>query len=314
MIIEVKPMNKYKADETHNEQLTNQLLEHMNTIEIPKELDSLVNAAIEKGKKTERMIIMKKWIRNSAATAAAIIVGFVGAANLSPTFAKSLSDIPVLNTLVKVVSFRQFDYHEDTYEATINTPVLEGLTNEKLEATLNQKYLEENKKLYEQFEKDVADMKSFEEGGHLGIDSGFEIKTNNDQILSIARYVVNTVGSSSTTMTYDTIDKQNEIIITLPSLFKDDSYIEIISENIKEQMRTKKAADSNLMYWIAGEPDAIDGFDRILADQPFYITDQGKLVISFDKYIVGPGSMGIQEFEIPTDTIQDILVSNTYIK
>lgn len=44
-------MNKYKADETHNEQLTNQLLEHMNTIEIPKELDSLVNAAIEKGKK-----------------------------------------------------------------------------------------------------------------------------------------------------------------------------------------------------------------------------------------------------------------------
>ena len=314
MIIEVKPMNKYKADETHNEQLTNQLLEHMNTIEIPKELDSLVNAAIEKGKKTERMIIMKKWIRNSAATAAAIIVGFVGAANLSPTFAKSLSDIPVLNTLVKVVSFIQFDYHEDTYEATIDTPVLEGLTNEKLEATLNQKYLEENKKLYEQFEKDVADMKSFEEDGHLGVDSGFEIKTNNDQILSIARYVVNTVGSSSTTMTYDTIDKQNEIIITLPSLFKDDSYIEIISENIKEQMRTKRAADSNLMYWIAGEPDAIDGFDRILADQSFYITDQGKLVISFDKYIVGPGSMGIQEFEIPTDTIQDILVSNTYIK
>lgn len=314
MIIEVKPMNKYKADETHNEQLTNQLLEHMNTIEIPKELDSLVNAAIEKGKKTERMIIMKKWIRNSTATAAAIIVGFVGATNLSPTFAKSLSDIPVVNTLVKVVSFIQFDYHEDTYEATIDTPVLEGLTNEKLEATLNQKYLEENKKLYEQFEKDVADMKSFEEGGHLGVDSGFKIKTNNDQILSIARYVVNTVGSSSTTMTYDTIDKQNEIIITLPSLFKDDSYIEIISENIKEQMRTKRAADSNLMYWIAGEPDAIDGFDRILADQSFYITDQGKLVISFDKYIVGPGSMGIQEFEIPTDTIQDILVSNTYIK
>ena len=307
-------MNKYKADETHNEELNHQLLDYMNAIEIPEELDSLVNAAIEKGKKTERMIIMKKWIRNSAATAAAIMVGFVGAANLSPTFAKSLSDIPVLNTLVKVVSFRQFNYHEETYEATIDTPVLEGLTDEKLEATLNEKYLEENKKLYEQFEKDVADMKSFEEGGHLGVDSGFEIKTNNDQILSIARYIVNTAASSSTTMTYDTIDKQNEMLITLPSLFKDDSYIEIISENIKEQMRAKRAADSNLVYWIAGEPDAIDGFDRILADQPFYITDQGKLVVSFDKYMVGPGSMGIQEFEIPTAVIQDVLVSNTYIK
>lgn len=314
MIIEVKPMNKYKVEEMHNEELANQLLEHLDAIEIPKELDELVNAAIEKGKKTERMIIMKKWFRNSAATAAAVIVGFVGAANLSPTFAKSLSDIPVLNTLAKVVSFRQFDYHEDTYEATIDTPVLEGLVDKNLEATLNEKYLEENKKLFEQFEKEVADMKSFEQGGHLGVDSGFEVKTNNDQILSIARYVVNTVGSSSTTMTYDTIDKQNEMLITLPSLFKDDSYIEVISENIKDQMRTKREIDSNLVYWIAGEPDAIDGFDRILADQPFYITDQGKLVISFDKYMVGPGSMGIQEFEIPTDVIQDILVSNTYIK
>ncbi len=307
-------MNKYKVEEMHNEELANQLLEHLDAIEIPKELDELVNAAIEKGKKTERMIIMKKWFRNSAATAAAVIVGFVGAANLSPTFAKSLSDIPVLNTLAKVVSFRQFDYHEDTYEATIDTPVLEGLVDKNLEATLNEKYLEENKKLFEQFEKEVADMKSFEQGGHLGVDSGFEVKTNNDQILSIARYVVNTVGSSSTTMTYDTIDKQNEMLITLPSLFKDDSYIEVISENIKDQMRTKREIDSNLVYWIAGEPDAIDGFDRILADQPFYITDQGKLVISFDKYMVGPGSMGIQEFEIPTDVIQDILVSNTYIK
>lgn len=307
-------MNKHTEKKIHDEALAHQLLEHLDAIEIPKELDEIVNTAIEKGKKAERMIIMKKWFRNSAATAAALMVGFVGAANLSPTFAQSLSDIPVLNTLAKVVSFRQFDYHEDTYEATIDTPVLEGLTNKDLEATLNQKYLEENKKLYEQFEKEVANMKTFEEGGHLGVDSGFEIKTNNDQILSIARYVVNTVGSSSTTMTYDTIDKQNELLITLPSLFKDDSYIKIISDNIKEQMKTKRAIDPNLVYWIDGEDGAIDGFDLILADQSFYITDQGKLVISFDKYAVGPGSMGIQEFEIPTEVIQAILVSNTYIK
>lgn len=307
-------MNKHKTDQINDKVLTNQLLEHLDAIEIPKELDEIVRVSIEQGKKSERIMIMKKWFRNSAATAAALIVGFVGATNLSPTFAQSLSDIPVLNTLAKVVSFRQFDYHEDTYEATIDTPMVEGLTNKDLETSLNQKYLEENKKLYEQFEKEVADMKAFEEGGHLGIASGFEIKTNNDQILSIARYIVNTVGSSSTTITYDTIDKQNELLLTLPSLFKDDSYIQIISDNIKEQMRTKRASDPSLVYWIAGETNAIDGFDLILADQSFYITDEGKLVISFDKYAVGPGSMGIQVFEIPTELIQPILVSNTYIK
>lgn len=297
-------MNKNELDSKRLEEL----LAHLNTIEIPDELDQVVAKAIKKGSASkERMITMKRWFRNTAATAAIVTISFTSAANLSPAFAQSLSDVPVLGSLVKVVSFRQFDYHEDTYDATLEAPIVEGLKNEDLQNSLNTKYLEENKKLYEKFQADVADMKSFEEGGHLGLDSGFEIKTNNDQILSIGHYVVNTVGSSSTTMTYDTLDKQNEILITLPSLFIDDSYITLISENIKAQMKERMAHDDNQVYWI-------DEFNQIDANQAFYITDQGKLMISFDKYTIGPGSMGIQEFEIPTDILQDILVSNTYIK
>lgn len=304
-------MNKKELDPKRLEEL----LTHFDTIELPDELDQVVAEAIKKGSASkERMITMKRWFRNTAATAAIVTISFTGAANLSPAFAQSLSDVPVLSTLVKVVSFKQFDYHEDTYDATLKAPVVEGLKNQDLQNALNHKYLEENKKLYEQFESDVADMKSFEQGGHLGLDSGFEIKTNNDQILSIGHYVVNTVGSSSTTMTYDTLDKQNEVLITLPSLFIDDSYIDVITENIKEQMRERMADDENKVYWIGESDETIDAFDKIDANQAFYITDQGKLMISFDKYDVAPGSMGIQEFEIPTDVLQDILVSNIYIK
>jgi len=54
--------------------------------------------------------------------------------------------------------------------------------------------------------------------------------------------------------------------------------------------------------------------NKISPNQNFYITEEGKLVISFDKYEVGPGYMGIQEFEIPTEVIADILVSNEYIR
>ncbi|MBU3803945.1 MAG: anti-sigma-V factor rsiV, partial [Candidatus Cellulosilyticum pullistercoris] len=266
-------MNKNELDSKRLEEL----LTHLNTIEIPDELDQVVAKAIKKGSASkERMITMKRWFRNTAATAAIVTISFTSAANLSPAFAQSLSDVPVLGSLVKVVSFRQFDYHEDTYDATLEAPIVEGLKNEDLQNSLNAKYLEENKKLYEKFQADVADMKSFEEGGHLGLDSGFEIKTNNDQILSIGHYVVNTVGSSSTTMTYDTLDKQNEILITLPSLFIDDSYITLISENIKAQMKERMAHDDNQVYWI-------DEFNQIDANQAFYITDQGKLMISFDK-------------------------------
>lgn len=298
-----------------SEQLNTSLEKHLNTIPIPNELDFVVQRAIKDGKKSKkRMINMKRLTKNIGVTAAALTVGFVGIANFSPTFAKSMSDLPIIGDIINVVTFTQFDYHEDTYDATLNAPVLEGLKDKNFAEALNSKYAEENKALFEKFEADVATLESFSEGGHMGIDSGFIIKTNNDQILSIARYVVNTAGSSSTTMTFDTIDKENELLITLPSLFKDSSYIELISENIKTQMKERMKADENLVYWIDGEPDALDGFNKIDANQDFYISDSGKLVISFDKYMVGPGSIGIQEFEIPTEVIQSALVSNTYIK
>lgn len=303
-----------KNSKTH-EQLNTSLENHLNSIPIPEELDLVVQRAIKEGKKSEkRMINMKKLTKNIGATAAALSIGFIGMANFSPTFAKSMSDLPIIGDIVNVVTFNQFDYHKDTYDATLNAPVIEGLKDTNLEETLNSKYTKENKALFEQFEKEVASLESFTKGGHLGVDSGFIIKTNNDQILSIARYVVNTVGSSSTTMTYDTIDKENEILLTLPSLFKDSSYVELISDNIKTQMRERMKEDKDLVYWIEGDPDAIDGFDQISPDQAFYISDAGKLVISFDKYAVSPGFMGVQEFEIPTEVIQSALVSNAYIK
>jgi len=95
---------------------------------------------------------------------------------------------------------------------------------------------------------------------------------------------------------------------TLPSLFKDNSYIEIISENIKDQMRERMKADDGFIYWVDVDENEefIEPFDKISPNQNFYITEEGKLVISFDKYEVGPGYMGIQEFEIPTEVIADI--------
>lgn len=291
------------------------LKEYLDSIEIPESLDTSVKQSIQIGvSQNGKVIRIKRWVRGISTSVAVVVIGFIGSANLSPTFAKAVGEIPVLNKIVEVVTFRQFEYEEENYNATLEAPVIEGLENGALQETLNAKYLEENKKLYKQFEAEVAEMKKLENSGHLGVDTGFEIKTNNEELLSIGRYVVNTVGSSSTTITYDTIDKQNEILITLPSLFKDESYIDVISENIKVQMKERMASDKNQHYWIDGESEKIEGFSAIDAEQSFYITEEGKLMISFDKYEVGPGSMGIQEFEIPTEVIQEILVSNKYVK
>lgn len=60
--------------------------------------------------------------------------------------------------------------------------------------------------------------------------------------------------------------------------------------------------------------NADEALDKISANQNFYINEEVKFVISFDKYEVAPGYMGVQEFVVPTEAITDILVSNQYIK
>ncbi|WP_445477567.1 DUF3298 domain-containing protein [Lysinibacillus irui] len=281
-------------------------------VPIPKELDFVVEKALKQGRKKKKNRI-PQWLLGSAAAA----MLFTASLNVSPAMAKTLSDIPVVGSVVKVLTWTEYEVTEDNYDANIKVPSIENLDNQDLANTLNEKYRAEGKALYDQFIAEVGDLKA-NGGGHLGVDSGFEIKTDNEQILSIGRYVVNTVASSSTVMEYDTIDKENEILITLPMLFKDQQYIKTISENIKEQMRAQIAeSNQEKVYWVKGaglaDEDLMEEFTTIKPDQSFYISDQGKLVISFDKYEVAPGYMGVVEFEIPTDVLQEDLVSMKYI-
>lgn len=298
-----------------NEQIESQIKEYMEQIEIPDTLDECVKKSIEIGKsKNKRVINMTRWMRNMTTSVAVLGLAFVGTANLSPTFAKSMSEIPVLSGLVKVVTFGQYDYADENYEANIKAPLIDGMKNEALQAQLNQKYLQENKKLYEAFKTEIAGMKELGKEGHLGTEAGFEIKTDNGDVLSIARYVENTAASASTQVYYDTIDKKNEVLITLPSLFKDGQYVEVISEYIKNEMKKEMKEDENKVYWVEDSEEGVEGFKQIGNEQSFYINENGKLVIAFEEYEVAPGYMGNVEFEIPTEVIQESLVSNAYIK
>jgi hypothetical protein len=296
-----------------NEKKINQLKNEYMNIPIPTELEFKVIKSLEEGKKAMNKKISIRRLLTTAASAAIIATAFTVGINTNEALAQTLSDIPVLGRIVKVLTFTEYKFNQKTYDVNIETPAIEGLENKDLQNTLNEKYLNENKELYDQF---MDEMKSLEKngGGHMGVASGYVVKTDTDKILSVGRYVVNTVGSSSTTFRYDTIDKENEILITLPSLFKDESYVDIISNNIKQQMVEQHNADENKIYWVEGiETKLSELFDKISIDHVFYITSNGKLIISFDKYEVAPGFMGVVEFEIPTEILKDILVSNKYI-
>lgn len=276
-------------------------------IAIPKELDRVVQDTLKK-RRTKRLTA--KW---SAGVATAVLL-FTMSVNVSPAMAQALSEVPIVGEVVKVITITQFEEEDELLSADIKVPAVTDLENKELEDSLNEDYLEEGKTLYKEFE---AIMKKVNEGetGHYAISSGFEVKTDNEQIFVLERYVNRIAGSGSTTLQYDTIDKNNEILLSLPMLFSDESYIQIISENIKDQMREQMNSDTNKIYWVedAGLEDFGDFFEAIQAEQQFYINNDGKLVISFDEYEVAPGYMGTVEFIIPTEILNEVLVSNEYI-
>ena len=279
-------------------------------IEIPDELEFLVRTTI---KEQEKKMKRKNIINKSVIAAAVAGVVFVGSINLSSEISYALSEVPVLGSIVRVLTFKTFELKDNNFDAQLTTPAIEGLDS-KLEAMLNEKYLDENQKLYDDFMKEIDELKKADmDEAHMGIASGYEVKTDTDKLLVIGRYVVNTAGSSSTTIKYDTIDKQNKILITLPSLFKDEAYIDIISENIKAQMK-EQMKDENNVYWLEDEMMGDENFSKIDKNQSFYITKDNQLVIAFDKYEVAPGYMGNPEFIIPSELLKNALVSEEYIK
>ena len=283
-----------------------ELKEEYLSIPIPDELDTIVNNALQfKPKKSHSY---KKW---TATFAAAAVILFAASVNISPAFADKLSDIPIIGKIVEVITFKESKKEtENNSSVDIQTPAIEGLQNTELANSLNAKYAEESKRLYAEYEAYMASLKEGE-NANTSIVSGYEVLTDNDIILSIRRFTEINQASASVENQYDTIDKELEVLITLKSLFTDDRYVEIISEEIKQQMAKQMQQDANNIYWV--QDDDPEKFTKINEDQSFYINPDGKLVIAFDEYEVAPGYMGAVEFVIPTETIKDLLVGDRYI-
>ncbi len=274
---------------------------------IPEELDFLVRRTLKKENNKQKR---HKWTKNIMTGVASAAALFVITVNVSPAAANAMAEVPALGNLVKVVTFREYTYKDGHYEADVKVPKVTGLDNMELEKHLNEKYLEENTKLYKDFIKEIGtdDLNK----ANLALFTDYKVILDTDSLLVMANEKLEIAASGAQSVHYDTIDKKNQLVITLSSLFKDDSYIDVITKNILSQMKEQMAKDEGKTYFIADGTE--DGFKTISADQNFYLNKDGKLVISFNEYDVAPGVMGIVEFVIPTEAIKDILVSDYYVK
>ena len=224
--------------------------------------------------------------------------------NVSVTYAQALEQLPVIGDLVRVVTIRNYYYDDNHWKMDINIPQIESEDSKSVDY-INKDVSELTTALINRFYEDL-EINGNNGYGSLNVD--YEVVTNTDSWFTLKLTVCQTAASSNTYFKFYHIDKKQGKIVELGDLFNTDKFSDSLVAEIKKQMQEQMANDENISYWI-NTSGIGEEFATVGANHNFYWNENGDLVIIFDKYEVGPGSMGTPEFVIDKGVIRDILKS-----
>ncbi|MCI8286955.1 MAG: DUF3298 domain-containing protein [Lachnospiraceae bacterium] len=266
---------------------------------------------MEEAKRMNRANRNKKRMIRLAAAAAALAGIFVILPNTSAGIAHAMEQIPVIGSLVEVVTFRDYSYETERNVADIEVPEVkvadqpeDSQIQENLNRTteqINAEIQEITDKLIEEFEENLD-----EEMGHQDIMVKSEVLTTTEEYFTLKLICYQGAGSGYAWNVYYTIDLNTGERLALKDLFQEGAdYITAISENIKEQMQAQMDADENVYYWLHDEIEDWN-FKAITDETSFYLNEKDNVVIGFNEGDVAPMYMGTVEFEIPAEVLEGI--------
>lgn len=286
--------------------------------ELMERLEKMATENKKKKSKAKLIWIGTKVFGSTVAAMAAITL----LANSNQDIAMTMQKVPALGQIAKVVTFRTYENDTEGFEANVKIPEIET-TDSKAAKKVNHQIEDYVDKLIAEHEDVIRNNKTYEdEYGEMltnkqSLDTQYTVLTDTNRLLSIRLdTTIVMAGSNAFSQIYH-IDKQNDKEIILRDLFKEDSdYINLLSNDMKKQMREQMKADENISYFIDSEDmdELIDSenmdelnFKKIKENQNFYVNKKKQLVLVFDKYEVAPGYMGQVEFTIDSSVWKDSL-------
>lgn len=300
-------------------------------IEIPEELQSVVQKAIKETPKSkirpmQRKYTVGKVCRYCVATAAGLLVCMTLGLNTSEAFAKEMSELPIIGRLANVLTVRSYHHmdKETGIQVDVDVPKVEvedeqaeedampaeGLQpdtefvadiNAEIEKIADE-HIAEAEQHFEEYKAAFFATGGTEEewaGRTMDIIVDYDIKYQEGNIVSFVLSVAENAVFYSEDQYYYNLDLKENRELTLEDLLGEE-YVAIANESILRQMKERMAADENYVYWGLEENEDIDmgGFETVDENTTFYINEKMNPVVTFPKYEVAPGFMGIQEFEI----------------
>ncbi len=276
---------------------------------IPDELSERVMLEVEKaGKeynrkstKIRRDLFMKKGAVAVMAAAAAAIILFTIGVNTNEAFAKEVSDIPVLGSMARILTFRSYETQTEDLKISVDIPSIELISEELngLEKDVNEEiyefctqYADEAVKKAEEYRKAFLDTGGTEEEWaehNITIKVWYEVKSQTEEYLSLVIMGADNWSSANSEARYYNFDMKAGKWITLKDILGDDS-MQSAEQDIRNQIKQREE-ETGMDYF----DDEWKGLDE---NTKFYVNNIGNPVIVFERYEIAPGAVGQQEFEI----------------
>lgn len=281
-----------KKQDDHRREPMEMWKEEYDQIPVPQEARDRIEAGIMRARLEKKRSDRMKNMKRTGVTAAALVLTFGIAVNASPVVAQAMDGIPVIGSIARVVTIRNYNESTDNgMMADISVPQIDGnvAANAEMDAYA--------KELIARYEKEVVAQLGQEEG-HYALESSYEVVSDNDKYVSIRINTVETMASGAEFVKIFTVDKATGQTVSLKDYLNSPEKLEAVSQNIKEQMAAQMAEDEGKVYFTEGE---VGGFTGLTGDENFYLNEAGELVIVFGEYEVAPGYMGTVSFTIPKD-------------
>ncbi|WP_337504095.1 DUF3298 domain-containing protein [Anaerotignum lactatifermentans] len=281
-----------KKQNDHRREPMEMWKEEYDQIPVPQEARDRIEAGIMRARLEKKRSDRMKNMKRTGVTAAALVLTFGIAVNASPVVAQAMDGIPVIGSIARVVTIRNYNESTDNgMMADISVPQIDGnvAANAEMDAYA--------KELIARYEKEVVAQLGQEEG-HYALESSYEVVSDNDKYVSIRINTVETMASGAEFVKIFTVDKATGQTVSLKDYLNSPEKLEAVSQNIKDQMAAQMAEDEGKVYFTEGE---VGGFTGLTGDENFYLNEAGELVIVFGEYEVAPGYMGTVSFTIPKD-------------
>lgn len=219
---------------------------------------------------------------------------FTFSINLSPTFADTLKDIPVLGSITELLTFTESSIDEENISGTVSIPEvhivkdLDDIINSHIK-TQTDLILEEAILRAEEYKTAYLETGGTEAGyeeKNMSVTVDHEIYSK-DTYLSFRVFTHETLAAVYSSNMYFNINIEDEQLLSLQDILGDD-YQDIIYKTV--QSAVNEAPD---MYF----EETIKGEWQVREDLDFYIKDK-TLIVVFQKYELASGANGRLEYDI----------------